>query len=131
MQHVISSHSRMDAWIVDSGAASHMCINQSGFMQHKSLKKTLKVTLGDGYEVDAVGCGTVVFYSELPYGKSRKCKLHDVLHVPQLSYDLFSVSVATAHEKTMCFGEKTVKSLIKASLSQWLLKWGNFTISNI
>ena len=82
MQHVMSSHSRMDARIVDSGATSHMCINRSGFMQYESLKTSLKVTLGDGYEVDAVGCGTAIFYSELPCGKSRKCKLHDVLHVP-------------------------------------------------
>ena len=72
VQHAMSSHSRMDAWIVDSCATSHMCIHRSGFMQYESLKTSLKVTLEDVYKVDAIGCGTVVFYSGLPCGKSRK-----------------------------------------------------------
>ena len=89
-------------------------------MQCESLKTSLKVTLRDGYEVDAIGCGTVVFYSELPCWKSRKCRLHDVLHVLRLSYKLFIVSVATEHEKTMCFGKENCEILDKGKLSHLL-----------
>ena len=51
VQHAMSSHSRMDAWIVDSGATWHMCINQSGFGECEGRKISLKITLGDDYEV--------------------------------------------------------------------------------
>ena len=49
MQHAMSNHSRMDAWIVESGAASY--VYQS--IRICGVKTFLKVTLGDGYEVDA------------------------------------------------------------------------------
>ena len=110
VQHAMSNHSWMDAWIVGSGATSHMCV------EYESPMISLKVTLGDGYEVDAVGCGTVVFNSALPCGKSRKCKLHDVLHVLRLSHNLFSVSVATEDEKTMCFEKENCQILDKGKL---------------
>ena len=42
----------------------------------------------------------------LPSGISKECKLHKVLHVPRLSYNLLCVSVATEHRKTVIF-EKT------------------------
>lgn len=66
---------------------SYVYNDRSVFVEYKSLKTPLKVTLGDGYEVDAVGCGVVVLNSELPSGRSRRCKLHDVLYiyVPRLS----------------------------------------------
>ena len=41
------------------------------------------------------------------------------------------VSVATEHEKTMCFRKQKCQILDKASLSLLLLKWRNFTISNV
>ena len=107
------------------------CVSSDQDSWSVSLKTSLKVTLGDGYKVDAVGCGTVVLHSELPCGNSRLCKWHDVLHVPPLSYNLFSMSMASEHEKACVFGKKTVKSLIKVSLLLLLLKWGNFTISNV
>ena len=35
---------------------------------------------------------------ELEYGKVRQCKLLSVLYVPDLAYNLLSVSKATSHE---------------------------------
>ena len=40
-------------------------------MEYESLKTPLKVTLGDGYEVDAIGCGVVMLNSVLPSGETR------------------------------------------------------------
>ena len=109
----MSSHSKKTAWIVDSGATCHMCNDQSVFVTYESLKTPLKVTLGDGYEVDALGRGVVILYSELPSGRSKRCKLHDVLHVPRLSYNLFSVSMATKRDKTVRFGKTKCQVLDK------------------
>ena len=75
-------------------------------MDYESLKAPLKVKLGDGYEVDAIGSGSVMLKCPLSSGISKECKLHKVLHVPRLSYNLLSVSVATEHGKTVSF-EKT------------------------
>ena len=113
VQHAMSSHSKKTAWIVDSGATCHMCNDQSVFVTYESLKTPLKVTLGDGYEVDALGRGVVILYSELPSGRSKRCKLHDVLHVPRLSYNLFSVSMATKRDKTVRFGKTNCQVLDK------------------
>ena len=63
-------------------------------MEYEGLKIPLKVTLGDGYEVDAIGSGVVMPNTVLPSGETKQCRLHSVLYVPRLSYNLLSVSVA-------------------------------------
>ena len=75
-------------------------------MDYDSLKAPLKVKLGDEYEIDAIGSGFVKLKCPLPSGISKECKLHKVLHVPRLSYNLLSVSVATEHGKTVSFEKK-------------------------
>ena len=86
VQHAMPSLSGKAAWITDSGATSHMC-NQSLFVEYESLKTPLKVTLGEGYDVDAIGCGVVMLNSTsvLPSGESKRCNLQNVLCVPRLS----------------------------------------------
>ena len=96
VQHAMPSLSGKAAWIVDSN-------NKSLFMEYESLKTPLKVTLGDGYEVDAIGSGVVILNTVLPNRVSKQCKLHGVLYVPRLSYNLLSVSVATERGKTVSF----------------------------
>ena len=73
------------AWIIDSGATCHMCNNKSLFMEYGSFKTPLKVTLGDGYEVDTIGSGVVMLNTVLNSGETKQCKLHSVLYVPRLS----------------------------------------------
>ncbi len=41
---------------------------------------------------------------KLPNGKTRWCKLHDVLYVPDLSHNLLSVSKATERGSCRIFG---------------------------
>ena len=105
VQHAMPSLSGKAAWIIDSEATSHMYNDQSLFVEYESLKTPMKVTLGDGYEVDAIGCGVVMLNSVLPSGGSKRCDLQNVLCVPRLSYNLFSVSVTTEHGKTVRFSE--------------------------
>ena len=80
-----------------------MCNEQSDFVKTEKLTTPLKVKLGDGYEVDGIGSVTVALTSQLPNVKHKKCKLHNVLHIPSLSYNLLSVPAVTEHGKTVQF----------------------------
>lgn len=89
-------------WIVDSGASSHMCNNLHQFHKFRTLRQPLEVTLGDGHVLKATGRGRVTLEMNVPTGKTR-CTLHDVLLVPNLAYNLFSVSKATEAGKSTEF----------------------------
>ena len=90
-------------WIVDSGATSHMCNNQHLFGKFRALTQHLDVTLGDGHALKATARGTVTLVMNVPNCKDNKCTLHDVLLVPDLAYNLFSVSKATEAGKSTEF----------------------------
>ena len=81
-------------WIIDSGATSHMCNDETQFTDLVLLKQPHKVTLGDEHQVEAAGCGTVMLDIELTPGKSKKCTLTNMLYVPELTFSLISVSKA-------------------------------------
>ena len=80
------------------------------------MKTPLKVKLGDGYEVDGIGSGTVALTSQLPSGKH---KLHNVLHIPSMSYNLLSVPAVTEHGKTVQFEGTTCQILDECKLAYW------------
>ena len=94
------------------------------FTKYESLDSPLKVTVGDGHEVDGVGRGVVLLSSVLPSDRSRRIKLHKVLHVPRLSYNLFSVSAATERDKTVKFGKVSCRILDKNDLIAVAIKVG-------
>ena len=130
VQHAMPSLSGKAAWIIDSGATCHMCNDQSLFVEYESLKTPLKVTLGDGYKVDAIGRGAVMLNSVLPSGVCKRCKLHNVLYVPRLSYNLFSVSVVTEHGKTVSFGNASCQILDEGNLVAVATKIGELYYLN-
>ena len=101
----ISVKNRSDSWIVDSGATCHMFNDVVLFAELRSLKESLKVTLGDGHTLEATGRGTVALEMKLPDGMTKTCKVNDVLYVPKLSYNLLSVPKATKSRKTAKFNE--------------------------
>jgi len=90
-------------WIVDSGATSHMCSNKKAFTTLYQLKEPIKVTVGDGRALTAVGRGDVVLDVELPNSESKSCTMHDVLYVPELSYNLMSVAKVSQKGKIVKF----------------------------
>lgn len=55
--------------------------------------------------LEATGSGIVALKLELPDHKTRQCKLHNVLLVPELKYNLLSVSKLTDDEKNVSFCE--------------------------
>ena len=107
-RHVLSassSHQSTDAWLIDSGATCHICNNRELFIQYQTFKTPQKVSVGDGYTLEAVGSGIVALTLELPDHKTKKCKLHEVLYVPKLTYNLLSVSKMTDAEKHITFSD--------------------------
>ena len=88
--HEVLSVRMTSGWIVDSGATC-----RSLFVEYHFLKKYEKVTLGDGHHLDAVGYGTVALIMKLPGGKRKRLRLQNTLFVPDLSYNLLSVSKAS------------------------------------
>ena len=108
VQHVLSADvvkkSTGTNWIVDSGATCHVCNDSSLFIELHNLKNPLDIILGDGHTLRATRCGTVILM--LKSGSlNRNCKLHDVLYVPELTYNLLSVSKAVEKGASFIFEE--------------------------
>lgn len=97
-----SSHDEV-TWIVDSGATSHICNGRTFFCDLKTLEKPVDITLGDGHSLTATRRGTVILLTKSGPLK-KKCKLHDVLYVPELTYSLVSVSKGTENGISFTFG---------------------------
>ena len=95
VEHEVLSVGWAINWIVDSGATCHMCNGRSMFVVYRSLEIPERVTLGDGCCLDAINwTRTVVLVMKLPGRKKQRCKLREVLFIPDLLYSLLSVSQA-------------------------------------
>ena len=94
-----------ETWIVDSGATCHMCNNKALLEDFVEFNEHVDVMLGDGKVLNAVGSGIVTVCTNLANGKQQECKLHNVLLVPKLSYNLLSVSKVTEAGKSVSFEE--------------------------
>ena len=106
VQHALSADSNAhDQWIIDSGATCHMCNNEAMFSELRALHSPLNVTLGDGRNLQGVGRGNIVLTMNLSHGKMESCTLHDVLLVPDLAYNLLSVTAASKKGKVTSFSE--------------------------
>ena len=64
------------------------------------------MTLGDGRNLEAAGRGTVSLVLKSPGSEAKPRKLYDTLHVPDLSFNLVSVSKVTEAGWVVKFLEK-------------------------
>ena len=102
VQHALSAAPKLgNQWIVDSGATSHMCNDESIFTNLHALSPPMYITLGDGRSLQASGRGDIALKMNLPQEKIESCILHDVLLIPELSYNLLSVTSAAKRGKTI------------------------------
>ena len=67
----------------------------------------MTVTLGDGHALQAAGRGNVSLKMKLPQAKNQERTLQDVLFVPDLAYNLLSVTSAAKRGKVTTFFEST------------------------
>ena len=88
-------------WVVDSGATRHMCNNASLFIQMEMYSSTANpISLGDGRTIFAAGCGTVSLATT-----HGDLYVHDVLYVPDLIDNLFSVHAGSGDGIDFIFSE--------------------------
>ena len=90
-----------NSWIIDSGASAHMTYRRALFTKYTTIQ-SFDVELGDKHKALAVGKGTVAL-DLLVKGRAVKCILADVLHVPELGYNLISVSAMDEKGTTTSF----------------------------
>jgi transposase InsO family protein len=89
----VTIESKHGDWILDSGASDHMCNQRELFLTYESFDTPRMVCVGDGGCIEAQGQG---HFNMLMFDGHRwnKNYLVDVLHVPKLKYNLFSVGTA-------------------------------------
>ena len=94
---------RRNQWIIDSGASAHMTFDSDIFYSYQKFKSPEPVVLGDGNKCFAIGTGTVILNVYANDRKSREFTLTNVLLVPKLNNNFFSVSAATAQGNSLIF----------------------------
>lgn len=101
------SQSIISPWIIDSGASRHMTMNQTLFSEYQEFTTPEKVSVGDGRLLDAIGSGKVLV--DLSLGRRnktiKKFVFRDVLYVPDLAVNLFSVRAVTDKGFIVQFGK--------------------------
>ena len=78
-------------WIVYTGISQHISAQREQFLNYPSIS-TIKIEIGDGSEIEAIGKGVL----ELTTGKNA-IKLQDVLNVPRIGSNLFCVAKIVNH----------------------------------
>ena len=101
---VRDSNNTVNSWLIDSGASKHMTPNESEFITYVKFQKPEKVAIADGRVVDAVGIGNIQLSVKLKRQVQRKATLYNVLHVPALKQNLFSVRSAAGRGMVVQFG---------------------------
>ena len=80
----------MNDWVVDSGATRHICGSRSAFTSYITVKEgDEQMFMGDSRSTPVIGKGKVLL--KLTFGKVLA--LYDVLHVPDIRWNLVSVSL--------------------------------------
>ena len=89
-------------WTIDSGATRHMCVCRTAFRNFKA-KKT-RVMVGGKGSLDSPGRGDVIVEMN---GKNRL--IQNVLWVPDLGFNLLSISALEDKGMEITFGSRNVK----------------------
>ena len=83
---------------MDSGTSSHMTRDKELLSDYCEFQKPEKVGLGDSHLVNAVGIGKVRVNILFKMSKPKESVIHEVLYIPKLTCNLFSVRAAAARE---------------------------------
>ena len=90
-------------WIIDSGASRHMTFENGVLHDYKEFETPEPVGLGDGRTVSAFRVGKVKVITQVHNGKQVIGWMTDVLHVPKLTNNSFSVHAAALKGNTISF----------------------------
>ncbi|KYN10396.1 Copia protein [Trachymyrmex cornetzi] len=103
-----------DVWILDSGASRHMT-HRSNWISNLQTYKDEHVSLGDGTKCKVHGRGTV-YIQRLVDGQWLDGVLEDVLYVPDLNKNLFSVGACMNKNYRVVFTNNSVKLFLNNAL---------------
>ena len=102
----LKADAKDDDWIIDSGASRHMTSQRNVLWEYKEFENPEPVQLGDGRTVSALGAGKIKIVSQLVLGRKTTGWMTDVLYVPKLTSNLFSVHAAALKGNVTSFGHK-------------------------
>ena len=91
-------------WLIDSGSSSHMTKVKHVLTNFQDFEEPENVALGDSRIVKALGSGRVQINMLFRGTEAKKAVLYDVLYVPKLTCNLFSVRAAVAKGNAVEFG---------------------------
>jgi len=80
----------MDAWIMDSGATSHMCHQKELFTKLDQSKKS-SIYLANEHKLRVEGVGQINLTVKDSQGRTSTLVLNKVLYIPNLSRNLISI----------------------------------------
>ncbi|KXJ75062.1 hypothetical protein RP20_CCG012399 [Aedes albopictus] len=78
-------------WFIDSGATDHMLKDADCFSTLRRLETPVEIVVANGQKLRAEYCGDVSLYAVVG-GVTKECVAKNVLYLPGLSCNLFSVS---------------------------------------
>ncbi|XP_022794843.1 uncharacterized protein LOC111333514 [Stylophora pistillata] len=104
VESVESTDKNCCPWVIDSGASSHMTTEKHVLVNFQEFAEPENVALGDGCVVKALGSGNVRMNMLFQATESKKAVLYDVLYVPKLTCNLFSVRVVVSKGNALEFG---------------------------
>ncbi|OAE24313.1 hypothetical protein AXG93_1052s1360 [Marchantia polymorpha subsp. ruderalis] len=124
---VLSSTSADPTWYLDSGATKHMAYSRSAFVNYKELPSEEFIYLGDESRQPILGKGSVLI--SLNDGTDRV--LPDMLHVPALRKNLFSVTqhirqgggVVLKHDHCIV-QDKMGETIVRCTIENELIRLG-------
>ena len=99
---------KTEPWVMDSGCSRHMTFSRERLQDYTEFQTPETVRLGDGHVVEAYGEGRVQLTVDLGYGRTRTTGMTNVLYVPKLVCNLFSVRAATRKGLVVQFGHTYV-----------------------
>ena len=92
-------------WIIDSGASSHMTQRRELLIDYNEFETPQKVCMGDGRTVEAFGKGNINLIMKFQISKPKRVVMYNVLYIPKLACNLFSVRAAANRGNTIKFGK--------------------------
>ena len=129
---MVKTH-EMNKQILDYGATSHMTQMRKLLTYHQKLERPETVRLGDGHFIEAVGVGNVHLNLIFHDSKPKKSIMYQVLYVPKLACNLFSIRAAVTRGNTVKFGTTKCWMQDKKALyvvwAHWWVRCINWTVN--
>jgi hypothetical protein len=120
-----SSEAHISSWVADTGASAHMTFNRH--WMRNLTKYRIPIRLADGSVIYSEGIGSVQFVPVVHGQELPSLEFTNVLYVPMLSSNLFSVLYLTMHR---CFSISIVRDTLHFIRDSKILFQASVTPSN-